>query len=187
MAERQFIIRIENSTGGGVAEKVGGAGGIARMNKTNATQSSSKKEGDGDGKLARAFLRQAGVPLTGMAVYGTVRRITNEIISHNNSLIYVKTGSRELQERTTFIYNTSMGFVDSAVTGAASGAMVGGPIGAGVGALLGLAKQGLSMAINVAKTSDMLAKNRQLENIQRDLKSQRVTTSGSRYMNATQM
>ena len=182
MAERQFIIRIENNTSGGAGDKVGGAGGIGRMNKSNVTKTESKKSSN----MGKALLRQAGIPLTGMAVYGTVRKITNEIVSHNNSLIQVKTGSREQQERQTFIYNTSMGFVDAAVTGAAAGALFG-PVGAGIGALLGVTKQGLSMAVNVAKTSDILAKNRQLENIQRELQSQRVTTSGSRYMNALQV
>lgn len=183
MAERQYVIRIENNAGGGAGDKVGGAGGIGRINKTNTTESSSTSAA----KLGKTLLKQAGVPLTGMAAYGTVRKITNEIVSHNNSLILVKTGSKEQQERQTFIYNTSMGFVDSAVAGAATGFMVGGPLGAGVGALLGAAKQGLSMAINVSKTSDILAKNRQLENIQRELQAQRITVSGSRYMTATQM
>lgn len=182
MAERQFIIRIENTTKGGAGNKVGGAGGISRVNKENPTENADKGV-----KLGETILRQAGIPLTGMAVYGTARKITNEIVSHNNSLIQVKTGSREQQERQTFVYNTSMGFVDSAVMGAAAGFMAGGPLGAGIGALLGVTKQGLSMAINVAKTSDILAKNRQLENIQRDLQAQRVTISGSRYINSTQM
>lgn len=183
MAERQFIIRIENNTGGGVGGKVGGVGGISNSNNIEPTQKTGKSQPN----VAKAFLRQAGVPLTGMAAYGTVRKITNEIVSHNNSLIYVKTGSREAQERQTFIYNTSMGFVDSLVAGAAAGAMVSGPAGAAIGALIGVMNQGLNMAINYAKTSDTLAKNRQLENIQRDLQAQRVTTNGSRYMTASQM
>ena len=179
MAERQFIIRIENSTGGGVAEKVGGAGGISKKSKTQNKESSNG--------MASFLAKQAGIPLTGMAAYATVRKITSTIVSHNNSLIEVRTGSREQQERTSFIYNTSMGFVDSLVSGAAAGGMVGGPMGATAGAIIGVAKQGLSMAINVAKTSDLLAKQRTLENITRDLQTQRVTVNGSRCMNATQI
>lgn len=179
MAERQFIIRIENTTQGGAGQKVGGAGGIAGQNKTSTTESS--------GKFSQFVAKQIGLPLSGMAAYASVRKVTSTVISHNNSLIEVTTGSREQQERTSFIYNTASGFVDSAVMGAAAGATVGGPIGAGVGAILGLAKQGLSMAINAAKTSDVLAKQRQLENITRDLQTQRVTVNGSRYMNVTQM
>lgn len=185
MAERQYVIRIENNTSGGAGDKVGGAGGISRTNKTTPT--SRKSDTDQGAKAAKAFLRQAGVPLTGMAAYGTVRKITNEIVSHNNSLIYVKTGSREAQERQTFIYNTSMGFVDSLVMGASGGFAVAGLPGAAIGALIGVVSQGLNMGINYTKTSDTLAKNRQLENIQRDLQAQRVTTNGSRYMTASQM
>ena len=181
MAERQFIIRIENTTSGGAGKKVGGAGGIAKMSKPKTTESSS------GGQMGKFLATQAGIPLTGMAAYATVRKITHTIVSHNNSLIEVRTGSRELQERTSFIYNTSMGFVDSIVTGAAAGAMIGGPVGAAAGAVIGVAKQGLSMAINVAKTSDLLSKQRQLENITKDLQTQRVTINGSRYMNATQI
>ena len=181
MAERQYIIRIVNTTQGGAGNKVGGAGGIGRINKTNKKESS-----DESAKFGKAMLSQAGVPLTALALYGTARKITNEIVSHNNSLIEVKTGSRENQERQTFIYNTSRGFVDSAVAGAVAGSRFG-ATGAVTGAVLGVVTQASSMAINMAKTSDILAKNRQLENIQRDLKAQRVTVSGSRYMNATQM
>ena len=179
MAERQFVIRIENNTKGNAGERVGGAGGISKKTKTKTKESSN-----GMGKF---LAKQAGIPLTGMAAYGTVRNITSTIISHNNSLIEVRTGSREQQERTSFIYNTSMGFVDSMVTGAAAGAMAGGAVGAAVGAVLGAAKQGLSMAINVAKTRDLLEKQRTLENITRDLQTQRATVNGSRYMNATQV
>lgn len=179
MAERQFIIRIENTTDGGVAEDVGGAGGISKRNNTQPQQRGNKQDN------SKKALRQAvGM---GLAAYGTVRKITGTIISHNNSLIEVRTGSREQQERTSFIYNTSMGFVDSMVTGAAAGAMTGGLVGAAAGAVVGAAKQGLSMAINVAKTTDLLAKQRTLEDITRDLQTQRVTVNGSRYMNATQI
>ena len=179
MAERQFIIRIENTAQGGAGEKVGGAGGISKNNNTNKKQSANKEK---DSK--KALAQAVGM---GLAAYGTVRKITSTIISHNNSLIEVRTGSREQQERTSFIYNTSMGFVDSVVTGAAAGAMVGGVAGAAAGAVIGVAKQGLSMAINVAKTSDLLAKQRTLENITHDLQTQRITVNGSRYMNATQI
>ncbi len=179
MAERQFIIRIENGTQGNAGEKVGGAGAIGKQNKTNNAESS--------GKMGQFIAKQMGIPLTGFAVYGTARKITNTIVSHNNALIEVRTGSREQQERTSFVYNTSMGFVDSAVSGAAAGFVAGGALGAAVGSILGVAKQGLSMAINAAKTSDILSKQRTLENISRDLQTQRVTINGSRYMNVTQM
>ena len=182
MAEQRFVIRIENTAQGGAGDKIGGAGGISRVNKKNQTENADK-----GAKLGKTILRQAGVPLTGMAAYGTVRKITNTIISHNNSLIQVKTGSKEQQERQTFAYNTAMGFVDAAVAGAAAGATVGGVYGAAIGAVVGVVKQGVDMAVNVAKTSDILAKNRQLENIQRELQSQRVTTNGSRYMSALQV
>lgn len=179
MAERQFVIRIENTAQVKAGEKVGGAGGISKKSQTKTQES-----GNGMGKF---LAKQMGVPLTGLAAYTTVRKITGTIISHNNSLIEVRTGSREQQERTSFIYNTASGFVDSAVTGAAAGAMAGGPVGAAAGAVIGIVKQGISMTVNIAKTADLLAKQRTLENITRDLQTQRVTTNGSRYMNATQI
>lgn len=182
MAERQFIIRIENTTEGKAGEKVGGAGGISKKTKTETKESGNKSSGIGE-----SIVKSARIPLTGMAVYASARKITNTIVSHNNSLIEVRTGSREQQERTSFVYNTAMGFLDSTVSGAAAGALVGGPVGALVGGLLGFVKQGMSMEINVAKTRSMLSAHRQLEDISRDLQSQRITVSGSRYMNVTQM
>lgn len=184
MASQQFIIRIENNTGGGKAgDKVGGAGGISNMNKTNQSQSSSKKT---TAYGAKDIAKQAGAQLTVLAAYGTVRKITDEIVSHNNSLIYIKTGSRELQERTTYYYNTDMAFLDSAVLGAVAGSKFG-FAGAAIGAVLGLMKQGISMSINEMKNKDTISKSRQLEDIQRDIRAQRATISGSRYMNASQM
>ena len=182
MAERQFVIRIDNATQGGAGEKVGGAGGISKKTRTSKKETSNAGNG-----MGRFLAKQAGIPLTGLAAYGTVRKITDTIVSHNNSLIEVRTGSREQQERTSFIYNTATGFLDSAVSGAVAGGMIGGPAGAAAGAIIGVAKQGLSMTINAAKTADLLSKQRQLENIGRDLQTQRVTVNGSRYMNATQI
>lgn len=180
MAERQFIIRIDNNTGTASAgEKVGGAGGIKNKQGGGSTQKTSSSDDSG-----MAIKKAIGA---GLIAYHKVRNVQDQIVNHQNSLIEITTGSKEQQERRTFAYNTVTGFVDAAVTGAASGAMVGGGYGAIAGAILGVAKQGTDMLVNILKTQDQLNKMTSLENISRGMAAQRVTISGSRYMNATQM
>lgn len=180
MAERQFMIVIRNETGeneNGAGAKVGGAGGIK-----NATGGKKKASTYGE-KIGEKFEKM----LKPAAAYGTARRVMNLVVNHNNSLIEVTTGSREQQERTTYLYNTIGSYVDSAVYGAISGFALGGVGGAAIGAVLGVATKFTSELTNYAMASDTLAKQRALENISRDMAAQRATVSGSRYMNATQM
>jgi uncharacterized membrane protein len=117
------------------------------------------------------------------------KSIVDQIVQHNNSLIEIRTGSKELQQRTSFIYNTTSGFVSGDLSGAMTGLVLtgGNPAGAAVGALVGFVQQGASMAINYLKQADILREQRNLETMQQNLAAQRVTISGSRYMNASQM
>lgn len=185
MAERQFIIRIENSTGGGGAgKKVGGAGGIANKTGGSSTQSSGGSSSSVTDKIEQRLMKM----LAPAALLRGGKSIIDQVVQHNNGLIEIRTGSKEQQQRTSFAYNTASGFVDSTISGAASGLLLtgGNPAGAAIGALLGLVKQGASMGINYFKQADILEKQRTLEQMQQNLAAQRVTISGSRYMNVTQ-
>lgn len=183
MAERQFLIVIRNETNGGAGDKLGGAGGIQDSLGGETTQSGGKE------KLSNA--EKAGSMVTkkmlGLVSYGAVTSAINRVWTHNNSLIEVKTGSREQQERQTYIYNNVSSLVNSTVGGAIAGASVAGLPGAAVGAAIGLVSSITNYGINYAMQTDVISKNKQLEDITRQLSAQRVTISGSRYMNVTQM
>lgn len=181
MAEKQFVIRIENNTQSGAGQKVGGAGGIA--NRTNNGAQNAKKKLSPSDKIEQRLAKM----LTPAAIIRGAKSIVDQVGNHHVSLVEIRTGSKEQQQRISFAYNTASGFVDSAMSGAGVGLVLGGPVGAGIGALLGLAKQGLSMGINAIKQADLLDKQRALEQMQQNLAAQRVTVSGSRFMNASQM
>lgn len=180
MAEEKFVIEIVNKTNGGAGNKVGGAGGI--KNKTGGSSAQSGASGSFEDSIEKRLTKM----LAPAALVRGGKSIIDQIVQHNNGLIEIRTGSKEQQQRVSFIYNTASGFVDSALSGAGMGFMMGGGIGAGVGALLGVAKQSISMGINYLKQADILEKQRTLEQMQQNLASQRVTISGSRYMNVTQ-
>lgn len=184
MAERQFVIRIENATGGGAGQKVGGAGGIANKTGGSSTQGRVGSSSSVTDKIEQRLMKM----LAPAALIRGGKSIIDQVVQHNNSLIEIRTGSKEQQQRTSFVYNTVSGFVDSALSGGTTGLLLtgGNAVGAGIGALLGLLKQGASMGINYLKQADILEKQKTLEQMQQNLAAQRVTVSGSRYMNVTQ-
>jgi hypothetical protein len=175
MAERQFLIVVRNETGGGAGNKVGGAGGVGENGENSVDE---KKQ-----KTATDFLVKT---VAGVASWKTAVNIIDTVWSHNNSLIEVRTGSRELQERTTWKYNTAKSFVMSGVTGAIADSQFGVP-GAVVGAVVGLLKTTVSLTSSMALQQHTISENARIENMQQQTATQRVTVSGSRYMNAKQM
>lgn len=179
MAERQFLIVVRNETGGGAGNKVGGAGGVDQNGENGESSVDEKKQ-----KTAADFLAKT---VAGVASWKTAVNIIDTVWSHNNSLIEVRTGSRELQERTTWKYNTAKSFVMSGVTGAIAGASYAGVPGAVVGAVVGLIKTTVSLTSSMALQQHTISENARIENMQQQTATQRVTVSGSRYMNAKQM
>ena len=184
MENREYVIEIRNSAGDtGAGDRVGGAGaGAGKAEDQTPNPEPSKDE------ILGTILKKSIGKLT---VYGTTRQVLDSVVSHKLSQVEILTGSREEQERATYLYSTIGSFVDSAVSGAIMGASVGGagagPYGAAIGAVVGVVKAGVSYGINYAKATDTLNKQRTVENVSRDLAAQRITISGSRYMNARQM
>ena len=186
MPDRTYVIEIRNTAGEqGAGSRVGGAGaGAGKADQQTEEPSPSPDKGE----VLGAILQKAIGKLT---VYGTTRQVLDSVVSHKLSQVEILTGSREAQERATYLYNTIGSFVDSAVNGAIMGASIGGAgagaYGAAIGAVVGVVKAGVSYGINYAKATDNLNKQRAVENVSRDLVAQRITISGSRYMNARQM
>lgn len=180
MAEVYELIIRNETVEDGAGSKVGGAGGI--KNKQGG-QSSSASGGTGNKKGVTDLLEKQA---RGLITYAAISSAVDSVISYNNSLIEVRTGSRELQERTTYTYNLKKSFGGSMITGGIAGAKFG-PAGVAVGALIGLVGAGVSYTINRAKQENTIRENARLETAQRQQAAQRVTVSGSRYMNATQM
>lgn len=178
MAEQyEIIIKNESSS------STGGAGGLNKKEKEEHVYSVWNDP-------SKAMKKAVG---KGLGVYAGVRKVTNLIVNHQNSMVEVKTGSKEKQIRATNQYNLVTSYLDSAVVGAGAGFYaapfvgVGGIAGAGIGLAIGLTKTLVTRQIEIAKNTDRLNAQKQLEDISRSMAAQRATVSGSRYMNATQM
>lgn len=181
----RFEIVIKNETGKTGAEKASGKSVVSSSNAGNIHNTASYNSNAG--KIAAV----AGVV---GGVLGA-KRIIDEVVVHTNSLIEITTGSKEAQQRASFKYNTASSYIGSSLggltTGAGLGLSVGGPVGAvagaAVGAVVGATTTAINRVITFAKAENTIDKQHQLEDIQRQLVTQRETVSGSRFMNATQM
>lgn len=177
-----FEIVIKNETDGtGAGSSIGGAGGIANRQGSQSSQGSEKKSN----------VEKAGnivyKKMLGLVSFGTVVSTVNRINTYKNSLIEVRTGSKEQQERTSYIYNNVSSFVSATAGGAIAGGMVAGIPGAIVGGIIGAVSSAANFGINYLQQSAVIAENKQLETMTRLMAAQRVTVSGSRYVNATQL
>lgn len=139
--------------------------GIAGSNKKSDTEQRKgllSKEG------AKTFAK-------GMAAYQTVKSFVTQIVNHEVSMVQLRTGSNELQERANFINQTAqkgLGLLESI----GAGILVGGPIGAVVGATLGLAHT----AIGYSQAQNRINTERTLENVGLGMNYVRAGANGSR-------
>jgi hypothetical protein len=183
MATKEFVIRIQNETHSGAGNKIGGAGGIGQATGGQSVKHNSATSKTLDDKLTERLQKM----LAPAAIIGGTKRIVDTVANYQHSLIEVRTGNQELQQRVSFAYNTASGFVGSALSGAMTGTMIAPGVGTAVGAVLGIAKEGMSMGVNAMMKQMTLTEQRRLEQMQQNLAARRVTVSGSRYMNASQM
>lgn len=77
--------------------------------------------------------------------YRRVESVAKSWINHEISMVSVRTGRVELQQRWQFAADTAFGIVDT-VTNIAVGAKVGGGVGAVVGAVVSVAQAGINLA-----------------------------------------
>ena len=181
MAERQFMIVIRNEAGNvGAGGKIGGAGGIQNSQSGESAQKGAKLT---NMEKAGNMLQKK---MLGLVSYSAVSSAVNRVWTHQNSLVEVKTGSKLQAERQTYVYNNVSSIANSTIGGAIAGSAAGVP-GAIVGAAIGFLSSAMSWATNYLMQTDTINHNRQLEDVTRQLTTQRVTISGSRYMSAAQM
>lgn len=171
MAENNgYILILRNETGGGIAEEVGGAGGVQASGGGAGGETSG-----GLSPNAKKALRGA------LSVYRPLKSTANQLISYEVSQVELRTGSREQHQRANFAYS-----VGKTIYNAAESVAIGAIFGGLPGALTSLALSTLSSAISIAQNQETINTERRLEDITRNLSAQRVTVSGSRYMNASE-
>lgn len=138
---------------------------IAGDNKKSDTE---KSKGLLSKEDAKAFA-------AGMVAYGTVKSFATQILNHEVSLVQLRRGSNELQERANFINQMAqkgLGIMESVV----GGALVGG-VG---GALVGLTLSATHEAISIAQKQQTIELNNTIENIGLNMNVIRAGANGSR-------
>lgn len=135
----------------------------------------------GDGKdssgINKGILSKDGAKAFGkvMVAYGTVKSFATQIINHEVSLVELRTGSRELQERANFaneVGQKAWNLVESV----GSGALVGGWIGAIVGGVLSIGHT----ALGYMQNQNRINTARTVENVGLQMNYIRAGANGSR-------
>lgn len=112
---------------------------------------------------------------TFMVAYRTVKSFVNQIATHEVSMVSLRTGSNEMQERAQFTYEMiqkGIGVLEAVGTGALVGGLP--------GALVGLTLSAAHTVIGYAQNQDRINTQRTLENQSIQLNYIRAGARGSR-------
>lgn len=162
MAEREYSITIE-------VDSING--------NSNNPIAGDEKSPDSDLAKTAGFLNkgQAKAFGKGVTAYHYAKSFTSQIISHEVSLVELRTGSRELQERANFMLN-----VGNKLVGATESIVVGAAVGGIVGAVAGLVTSGIHLAVSYQQAQNTINTQRNVENVSLGLTYIRAGANGSR-------
>lgn len=141
MATYEFVIRKEGSK--------------SKTNPIAGSSSSSDNERKGllSKEGAQAFVK-------GYTAYKTIKSFGTQIVNHQVSLVELRTGSQELQQRANFInqlVQDGLGIVESIAVGAALGSLP--------GALVGLTLSVAHKAIGYSQAQQTIETKRDVETV----------------------
>ena len=163
MQERNYTITIKaDALSGGKRKAVAG----------DNTQSDTEK---GKGLLTKEGAKTFA---TVMVAYNSVKSFATQIINHEVSLVQLRTGSNELQERANLINQVAQQGV-GLLEGAIAGAVVGGLPGFIVGTVLGVAHT----VVGYQQKAHTINLQNRLENISIEMNYARAGANGSRRNN----
>ena len=132
---------------------------------------------DSDTENRKGLLSKEGAKAyaKGLVAYHTVKSFATQIVNHEVSMVQLRTGSNELQERANFTNQTiqkGIGVLEAGITGA----MVGGLPGFLIGTTLSL----VHTITGYVQAQDRINTARTLENVGIDMNYIRAGASGSR-------
>lgn len=159
MAEREYSITIE-------VDSISG--------NSNNPIAGDEKSPDSDLAKTAGFLNkgQAKAFGKGVTAYHYAKSFVSQIISHEVSLVELRTGSRELQERANFMLNVGnklSGTTETVILGAAAGST-----------LTGLVVSGIHLAVSYQQAQNTINTQREVENVSLGLTHIRAGANGSR-------
>ena len=147
MANKEYKIVLTNLTDGS-----GGNSPIS--NDNNQTSTEEAKSG---GFLSKS---QAKAFMGGMVAYHQVKSFATQIVSHEISVISLKTGQNELQQRAQLYENVGMRLL-----GAGESILVGAAVGGLAGAVAGLTLSMAHTAIDLMQKQQDIDLKRQLQSV----------------------
>lgn len=166
MESREYKIIIE-SKGGGASDS-----GTESAVAGSKTPSPKKSIEDTGGILSKDGAKNY---LAGMVAWRTVKPYLTQVINHEVSLVELRTGSRELQNRANFVNQMVQQSVNT-LEMVATGALVGG----GAGAFVGLATSLVHTGISYMQASNKIELQKTLENRSIEMQVIRASAYGSR-------
>lgn len=113
--------------------------------------------------------------MAGYTAYKQAKNFATQIVAHNVSMVELRTGSRELQERANFqlqVRQQVIGVAETALTGLAAGGLP----GATVGTLIGV----VNTAVHYIQRAEEINLKRSIENRTIETNLVRAGTGGSR-------
>lgn len=140
----EYKIIIENNTG-----KSGESKAVAGNESTDLVNNPKNSEGLGGKDVLKA----------GLVAYGKAKPWIKKVASHEISMVELRTGSREAQMKSEFIYDIACAGVDVVESG-----LMGFAIGNVPGAIVSIGLSVASKGISIAQNVDRLNSQRNLEN-----------------------
>ena len=148
--------------------------------KYKAPSSESPIAGDNkesDTEKGKGLLSKQGAKTfaTAMVAYGKVKSFATQIINHEVSMVELRTGSREMQDRANFtneMIQKGVGILESVGTGALVGGLP--------GALVGLTLSAMHTAIAYQQKQETINLQRTIENVSLQQNFIRAGAKGSR-------
>lgn len=171
MAEINYILTIKNETQDKVGAEVGGAGGLDNPNTPNEETQPSDLEKQALGMAKR------------LVSVGTIMHYANQEVAFRVNQVELRTGNKEAQERTNFIYSKVSPIASTFVS---SLAMSGGNVAvAGLSTAYTTLMQLINSGVQILHEVQMQSLNQAKQDITQSYKSERATYSGSRYQNVS--
>lgn len=150
---------------------------IEVVDKTEDKNPISGNKSKSDTETGKGILSKKGAKAwgKGLVAYHYAKSFTDQIASHEISMVELKTGSRELQERANFAYNIGQKTISATET-IVTGALVGGL----PGALMGLVTSLLHNALSYQQRVNTINTNKSIENVSIQMNYIRAGANGSR-------
>lgn len=170
-----ITLKIDGSAGeGGTSTAVAGAS----TPSSSATASSASVGGGGGGKSGVLSKEGAKAFMKAMTAYHTVKSFAVQQINYTTSIVELRTGSREMQQRAQFqnqIAQKGVGILEMGVAGALIGGLP--------GAVLGLTLSTAHTVIGYTQKQNTLELQETLENRSLEMLRIRAGSYGSRSNN----